>query len=181
MPNDPARGTAVDSVLRAYLSVSKAAIVVVGVAMLAFMVAVDSLEIVGRGLFGRSFSWVQEGAVLAAMWVYFFAYGLIAKDEEYIRVDFFVNRLGAQAQAVVGVVARLLTIAFHAILFWYAIDTYRFLGLFATPVLDWPESLFILPLLLGAADITITELILLYWHLVGRAPVREPHVLPEAD
>jgi TRAP-type C4-dicarboxylate transport system permease small subunit len=64
---------------------------------------------------------------------------------------------------------------------WFAVETYRFLGLFTTPVLDWSESLFVLPLLLGAADITITELIHLYWHLVGRSPVREPHILPEAD
>lgn len=180
MPPSSRRG-ALDAVLRGYLAVSKQAILVVALAMLAVMVAVDSLEIVGRGLFNRSFNWVQEAAVLAAMWVYFFAYGLVAKDEEYIRVDFFASRLGLRAQAVVAVVARLLTIAFHATVFWFAIETYRFLGLFTTPVLDWSESLFVLPLLLGAADITITELIHLYWHLTGRAPARTPHILPEAD
>ncbi len=181
MPDEQGRRAAVDAVLRAYLVVSKRAVVVVAVTMLAFMVAVDSLEIVGRGLFHRSFNWVQEVAVLAAMWVYFFAYGLIAKDEEYIRVDFFASRLGVRAQAAIAIIARLLTVAFHATVLWFALETYRFLGLFTTPVLDWPESLFVLPLLLGAADITITELIHLYWHLVGRLPARAPHILPEAD
>src|SRR5262245_56251517 len=135
MPAEPA-GRPVDAVLRAYLTVSKAIVLVAAVAMLAFMVAVDSLEIVGRGLFHRSFNWVQEIAVLAAMWVYFFAYGLIAKDEEYIRVDFFASRLGPRAQAAVALVARLLTIAFHATVVWFGIETFRFLGLFTTPVLD---------------------------------------------
>jgi len=183
MPTDPARRP-LDAVLRGYLVASKRAIVVIAIAMLAFMVAINSLEIVGRGLFNRSFNWVQEAAVLAAMWVYFFAYGLIAKDEDYIRVDFFANRLGPRAQALVGVAARVLTIAFHATVLWFAFETYRFLGLFTTPVLDWPESLFVLPLLLGAADITITELIHLYWQLAGRAPaVPGPprDIVPEAD
>ena len=181
MADHQGRGAAVDAALRCYLDASKRAITVIGIAMLVFMVAVDSLEIVGRGLFNRSFNWVQEAAILAAMWVYFLAYGLVAKDEEYIRVDFFASRLGARARTAVGIVARLLTIAFHVVLFWFAIETYRFLGLFTTPVLDWPESLFVLPLMLGAVDIAITELILLYWHLSGRAPERVPHVLPEAD
>jgi TRAP-type C4-dicarboxylate transport system permease small subunit len=170
-----------DAVLRAYLAISKAVVTVVSIAMLVVMLAVDTLEIGGRGLFGRSFGWVQEGAVLAAMWVYFFAYGLIAKDEEYIRVDFFVTRLGHGVQAAIGVISRLLTIAFHAAVLWFGIGTFRFLGLFTTPVLDWPESLFVLPLLLGAADIALTELIHLYWQLAGRAPQRVPHVVPEAD
>src|SRR5882724_5601254 len=172
MPPNPEHRP-LDTVLRAYLRLSKAVVLVVAIAMLALMLAVDSLEIVGRGLFGRSFNWVQEGAVLAAMWVYFFAYGLIAKDEEYIRVDFFASRLGVRAQAAVGLLARVLTITFHATVLWFAVETYRFLGLFTTPVLDWSESLFVLPLLLGAGDITITELIHLYWHLVGRSPARE--------
>lgn len=177
----PARGAEIDTVLRAYLSASKAVVAVVAIAMLAFMVAVDGLEIAGRSLFNRSFAWVQETAILAAMWVYFFAYGLVAKDEEYIRVDFFVSRLGERAQAAIAVLARLLTLAFHVTVLWFAFGTYRFLGLFTTPVLGWPESLFVLPLLIGAADIAVTELIYLYWQIVGRVPARAPHVLPEAD
>lgn len=181
MADHQGRGAAVDAALRCYLDASKRAVSAVGIAMLALMVALYGLEIVGRGPFNRSFNWIQEVAILAAMWVYFLAYGLVAKDEEYIRVDFFASRLGPRAQAAVGLAARLLTIAFHVTLFWFAIETYAFLGLFTTPVLDWPESLFVLPLMLGAVDIAITETILLYWHLVGRAPQRLPHVLPEAD
>ena len=51
---------------------------------------------------------------------------------------------------------------------WFAVETYRFLGLFTTSVLIWPESLFVLPILIGAIDIVITELIYLYWALDGR-------------
>ena len=61
---------------------------------------------------------------------------------------------------------------------WFALETYRFLGMFTTSVLIWPESLFVLPILIGAIDILITELIYLYWVLTrpirrrARAPCR---------
>jgi TRAP-type C4-dicarboxylate transport system permease small subunit len=153
--------TRVDSVLRRYLAVSKRAIGVASIVMLVYMVAANGLEIGGRNLFGLSFGWVQETSILAAMWVYFLAYALIAKDGEYIRVEFFVDRLGDAWRARVTLLARLLTMAFYGIVFWFAIETHAFLGLFRTSVLDWPESLFVLPLLLAAFDIVVTETIYL--------------------
>lgn len=170
----------VDTVLRAYLSVTKRIIVAVAVGVLMLMVAVNGLEIVGRGLFQRSFNWVQEVSILAAMWIYFFAYALIAKDEEYIRVDFLANMLSEPRRRAVSILARLVTIGFHATVTWYAVETYRFLSLFRTSVLDWPESLFVLPILLGAADIVVTELIYLRWQLAGApAPVRR--IVPDTE
>ena len=162
------RGT-LDSVLRSYLVVSKRVVTVVAIAFLALMVGVNSVEIVGRGLFGRSFVWVQEISIISAMWVYFFAYGLIAKDRDYIRVDVLANMMGLPARAALDIFARLATIGFHAVVVWFGIETWRFLELFRTSILDWPESLFVLPILLGAADILITELIHLRWSLAGRA------------
>jgi TRAP-type C4-dicarboxylate transport system permease small subunit len=157
-------------VLRSYLSVSKRVVLAVSIAALALMVAINGIEIVGRGMFGRSFVWVQEVSIMSAMWVYFFAYGLIAKDEEYIRVDLFANLAGPAAKAITAVFARLATIAFHATVLWFGIEAWRFLGLFRTSILDWPESLFVLPILIGAADILITELIHLRTSLVGPRP-----------
>lgn len=169
------RAAAVDAALRAYLAISKRVVAIVAVGMLLLMVVINGVEIIGRGGFGRSFTWVQEVSIISAMWVYFFAYGLIAKDEEYIRVDIVANLLGEGAQHVLTVFARLATIAFHAIVLWFAVETWQFLGLFRTSVLDWPESLFVLPIMLGAADIFATELVYLFWTLVGRLPPPRPH------
>jgi TRAP-type C4-dicarboxylate transport system permease small subunit len=169
------RAAAVDTALRACLAISKRIIAIVAVAMLVLMVVINGIEIVGRGGFARSFTWVQEVSIIAAMWVYFFAYGLIAKDDEYIRVDIVANLLGDGARHMLTVFARLATIAFHAIVLWFAFETWKFLGLFRTNVLDWPESLFVLPILLGAADILMTELVYLYWTLSGRLPPPAPH------
>ena len=174
--------SAVDTVLRGYLRVTKAIVLIVSIAVLVLMVGLNGLEIVGRGMFNRSFTWVQEVSILAAMWVYFFAYGLVAKDEEYIRVDFAVNLMGEGARRQIGLVARLLTILFHALVFWLAIEIHRMQSLFTTSVLEWPESLFTVPIILGAADIAITECIYLYWQLAGRVVEHAPvEIIAEAD
>lgn len=172
---EPGSAATVDAVLRSCLAISKRIVAVVAVAMLILMVVINGIEIVGRGGFARSFTWVQEVSIIAAMWVYFFAYGLIAKDDEYIRVDIVANLLGEAARHALTVFARIATIAFHAIVLWFAFETWRFLGLFRTSILDWPESLFVLPIMLGAADILATELVYLYWTLAGRLPPPRPH------
>ena len=107
--------------------------------MFAFMAAINGLEIVGRGFFSVSFSWVQEVSILSAMWIYFFAYALIAKNEEYIRVDFAAKLMPEAWQYAVDIFVRLVTIFFQGMVAWFAVETYRFLGMFTTSVLIWPE------------------------------------------
>ena len=180
--NETGRGGtqgAVDAILRVYLELSRRIVIAVSCAMFAFMVAINGLEIVGRGFFSVSFSWVQEVSILGAMWVYFFAYALIAKNEEYIRVDFAVKLMPEAWQYAIDIFARLVTILFQGLVAWFALETYRFLGLFTTSVLIWPESLFVLPILIGAVDILITELIYLYWVLMRR-PLPAPRAMPAA-
>ena len=168
-----------DKFLRAYLDVSGKAVIAVSVAFFALMVAINGLEIAARAAFATSFSWVQEVSILSAMWIYFFAYALIAKNEVYIRVDFAVQLMPVPWQRWVDIFARLVTIAFHAVVAWFAVETFQFLGMFKTSVLIWPESLFVLPLLIGAFDIAITETIYFYWQLTGSPPPHpHPHPLP---
>jgi len=175
---DGARGK-VDTILRAYLDVSRRIVIAVSCAFFAFMVAVNGLEITARALFSTSFSWVQEVSILSAMWVYFFAYALIAKNEEYIRVDFAAQLMPESWRRAVDIFARITTIVFHVVVAWFAVETFQFLGMFTTSVLVWPESLFVLPLLIGAFDIAITEAIYFYWQLTGNLP-SHPHPLPAA-
>jgi TRAP-type C4-dicarboxylate transport system permease small subunit len=169
----------VDAALHAYLVVTRKIVIAVSCAFFAFMVAINALEIISRALFSTSYSWVQEVSILGAMWVYFFAYGLIAKNEEYIRVDFAVQLMPQSLRRVIDIFARLVTIGFHCVVAWFAVETFRFLGMFETAVLNWPEYLFVLPLLIGAFDIAITELIYFYWQLKG-TPALHPHPFPAA-
>jgi len=180
MASDPIRErSAFDDALRLYLSTTKSIVLGVSVAVLVLMVAINGLEIAGRGLFQRSFTWVQEVSIIAAMWVYFAAYAVIAKDDEYIRVDILAGVLSASARRAMTVFAHLATIVFHATVLWFAYETWKFLGLFRTSILDWPESLFVVPIVISAADILITELIHLRWVLAGREHLRLRNEPPE--
>lgn len=174
-PPDTNAATMLDRVSDTYLALSRAIILAVSIGMFALMVAVNALEIIGRALFGTSFSWVQEISILAAMWVYFFAYALVAKNDEYIRVDLLAHYLPPSANLWMDILARLAVVVFHAVVLWFGIETFRFLGLFTTSVLDWPESLFVLPIVLGSGDILLTELIRLRRIFLGNQPPPAPH------
>jgi len=141
--NETGRGGtqgAVDAILRVYLDLSRRIVIAVSCAMFAFMVAINGLEIVGRGFFSISFSWVQEVSILGAMWVYFFAYALIAKNEEYIRVDFAVKLMPEAWQYAVDIFARLTTIFFQGMVAWFAVETYRFARALSHAIADIKAS-----------------------------------------
>jgi C4-dicarboxylate transporter DctQ subunit len=158
-----------DAVFSAYLRVSTVVIRGVGIAMLAIMTAVSASEVAARALFQVSFSWSQEVSVLAAMWVYFFAYALVAKNNDYLRVDFVVRQFPRAVQRQLAAISRIVVLGFYAVVVWYSVQTLGFLRLFHTEVLELPEYLLILPLTLGAADVVVTELIYLVRQLRGQS------------
>src|SRR4051812_18856020 len=123
---DGRRGT-LDALLRFYLAVTRKIVIWVSCTFFALMVAINGLEIVGRAFFSVSFSWVQEVSILSAMWIYFFAYALIAKNEEYIRVDFAAQLMPEPWRRATDIFARLVTILFHGLVAWFSVETYRFL------------------------------------------------------
>ena len=131
------------------------------------MVAINSAEIAYRFSFTRGLNWVQELSIILAMTLYFFAYALIAKDREYIRVELFARMLGPAGRRRLGIATRLVVIVFHCMLVWYAAKTTKFAALFETPVLGWPEWVFYAPMVAGCADIVVTELVYLSWQLRG--------------
>lgn len=139
------------------------------------MVAINTAEIVHRVLFTRGLNWVQELSIILAMTLYFFVYALIAKDREYIRVELFVRMLGPASRRSLGIAIRLVILVFHVLLVWCAVVTTKFATLFQTPVLSWPEWVFYAPLVVGCADIVLTELVYFAWQLRGIDTDQRPH------
>jgi TRAP-type C4-dicarboxylate transport system permease small subunit len=171
----------VDSAFTAYLRISSWVVRVVAMAMIIAMTGVSGLEIGARAFLGISLAWAQEVSILAAMWVYFFAYALVAKQHDYIRVEFLVGLLPPAGRQAVALAGRFVIIGFYATVCWYSVKTVGFLSLFHTDVLELPEYLFVLPLLLGTLDIVVTELIFLQWQLRGRpVPGSDPQPTPHA-
>ena len=139
--------------------------------MLAVMVTISSAEIVYRFLFVGGLNWVQELSLILAMTLYFFAYAWIAKDREYIRIELFARMLGPDGRRWLSIATRLVVLVFQAMLVWYAWKTALYARAFETSVLSWPEWVFTAPIVVGCADIVVTELIYLVWQLRG---VEEP-------
>ena len=133
------------------------------------MVVINAAEIGYRFLYSRSLNWVQELSIVIAMTLYFFVYALIAKDREYIRIELFTRLLAPAARARLEIAIRLLVLAFHAMVVWYAVKTAKFSALFETPVLGWSEWVFYAPIAIGSADIVVTELIYLRENLSRHA------------
>jgi TRAP-type C4-dicarboxylate transport system permease small subunit len=158
----------VDNAFAAYLRISSWVVRIVAMAMIIAMTGVSALEIGARAFLGISLAWAQEVSILAAMWVYFFAYALVAKQHDYIRVEFLVGLLPPAGRQALALAGRVVVIGFYATVCWYSFKTVGFLSLFHTDVLELPEYLFVLPLLLGTLDIVVTELIFLQWQLRGR-------------
>jgi TRAP-type C4-dicarboxylate transport system permease small subunit len=153
----------------AYLRGSGLVLRVLGVSALALMVGSHALEIGWRFIHTRGLSWVHEFSVIAAMFLYFLTYAEISKKRDYVRLDLLEQRLPDTMRRHLSTAIRVLVIVFHGMVAWHALTTVRFVAAFSTTVLEWPETVFYLPLLVGCADIVLTESIHLIRHLQGRS------------
>ena len=151
-----------------YLDVSAATIQWVAAVVLIAMVGINATEIFYRTTFSIGLNWVQELSLVLAMVLYFLTYALIAKNREYIRIELFARSLPPGARKVLSMLIRLVVLAFHACVAWYAVRTVQFAAMFELPILGVGEWVYYLPLALGSADIVLTELIFLSWQLRGK-------------
>lgn len=144
-----------------YLQWSSRLVALVAGASLAVAVGVNAWNVVLRYGWNAGTVWHQEVALLAAFSIYFFAYGLIAKRQAYIRIEFFTGLLPASAQRFILIVNRVLVIGFHGLMFVFCLAAIELVWDEVTWILELPEALFFVPLTVGSLDIAITEVILL--------------------
>ena len=167
-----------DEAFRLYIKYSEVVVRVVSALALLLMTLVSALEVIMRGLFGVSLAWAQELSILAAMWVYFFAYALLAKRYDYLRVELIFDMLPLPARTIIAPLSRAVVILFFGMVFVMAVGQLGFLSLFRTNVLEVPEYVMTVPIILGALDIILTELIYLYWQLRGDPVPGSAHIAP---
>lgn len=144
-----------------YLRVTHFGMSAIALVMFIVMLAANSYNILLRSLFEAGITWHQEISILAAFWIYFGAYALVSKDDSYIRIELVVDRLAQAVRRPLLVCIRLTIIGFHAFLFVLCLKTFHIVSLYETPILQWPEYLFYIPLTVGTADIVLTECIYL--------------------
>lgn len=145
----------------AYLCLSARVLQAFSIAVLAAMTAINTLNIAARALFRADFEWTQEVLMIGAMGIYFLSVALIAKGNIDIRIDAVLRVLPPYWQRALGLGARVGALVFQCIVLWLAIDTWSFVRVFRTPVLEFSEAIFFIPVIVGAADMAITEAIYL--------------------
>jgi TRAP-type transport system small permease protein len=142
-----------------YLRLSTVIVKAISIFVLAFMVVINAVNITSRALLNVDNEWTQEVSMIAAMVLYFFSITLVAKQRGDIRMDFFARSLPMVWQRALDLFARLVVLVFQSAVLWLSIVTLQFVGIFQTPVLELPESVFYIPVIVGAADFLLTELI----------------------
>jgi len=157
-----------EPLFRAYLKVSGFLFNLIASVMFCIMLAVNAYNIILRSLFDQGTMWHQEISIMAAFWIYFAAYGILAKERGYISVEYFVNRLPKGLEQFFSIFARILTVIFHAVLGYFGIVSIKAAGIYQTPILGWSETIYFVPLLVGTFDIFITESIFLFRSLAAR-------------
>src|SRR5439155_1238234 len=100
----------VDRIGRAYLKITGWLLRAAAILLLSIMVAINAAEVVVRGATGGGLGWAQELSIILAMGLYFLCYALVAKEDEFIRVEILVKSLPIRLQTVIGIVVRLVII-----------------------------------------------------------------------
>ncbi len=139
----------------------------VSIGVLAAMVVINAVNITARAVFHNDLGWTQEVSLMGAMVIYFFSFALISKANADIRIEFMVRLLPAGWQHALGIMSRLAVLGFQCTIVWLAVDTMMFVRIFRTPVLEISEAVFFLPVIAGAVDIALTEVIHLTQQMRG--------------
>lgn len=161
MPPLPSTIARLEPVFHWYLRISRWLLATVAGVMFCGMLLANGYNIFMRSVTGQGTVWHQEVSIMAAFWIYFAAYALLSKDRGYITIDFLFHRLPARAAGVLHALTVILTMLFQGYLALLAVEVLESAGFLTTPVLNWSERIYVLPLLVGAVDIAVTELIFL--------------------
>ena len=74
---------------------------------LAVMVAINSFNIVWRGIFDHAFGWVFGWTLLLFVWMLLLGFFAYVRDRRDVQVDIFMTRLPRPARKVMGIFAAL--------------------------------------------------------------------------
>lgn len=126
-------------------------ILLISVAILVCLVSAVSLEIVLRGFFNHSLSWIHETATLLAAWFYFLGIVVVYHNSRDISVSLVVNRFHGRVRAAIE---RLHHLVAGGVYLWVAYESWRLVQIqwpFSTPGVGFPRMVFTLPLVVGCA------------------------------
>ena len=121
------------------------------------MVAMTSINVFSRYLFGKSFPFAEEVAYLMFAWCVFIGACDAYRTKGMVAVDVFVDRMPASVQRVIGIFVDLLLIAVNAVLAYLSIKICISGWARRTPSLAIPYTFMYLPVAISFTIMAITS------------------------
>lgn len=120
------------------------------IALIVAMAAVVNLQIISRYLFDHPFMWAEEVTRLTLVWVTFLGGGLLLRRGSEIMVDSFVALLPARARLWADLSRDVVLVALYSAVIVVAWGVARSVGSMPLIATDWPTSLLVWPVCIGA-------------------------------
>ena len=126
-------------------------ILVLGVVLLAVLVATTLLQVLSRYVLRHPFDWTEEAARYIFVWVAMLGAGMAAKDRAHFFVDLLLERMPPTLRKYVTVFIGAVSSAFLLVISWAAVELALSNGVQDSPVLTIPMSIpyFAIPVGLG--------------------------------
>ena len=109
------------------------------------------LQIIGRYLFTRPVSWTEELSRYLLAGIVAFATPIVARRDQYIRVDVLLNRIPERPRTIIKSVLDGLTAVFLLVMAYHAISYVQIGRLQVSPVLRIPMQYIFTSVLIGPA------------------------------
>ena len=126
-------------------------ILVLGVVLLAVLVATTLLQVLSRYVLRHPFDWTEEAARYIFVWVAMLGAGMAAKDRAHFFVDLLLERMPPTLRKYVTMFIGVVSSAFLLVISWAAVELALSNGVQDSPVLTIPMSIpyFAIPVGLG--------------------------------
>jgi TRAP-type C4-dicarboxylate transport system permease small subunit len=126
-------------------------ILVLGVVLLALLVATTLLQVLSRYVLSKPLDWTEEAARYIFIWVAMLGAGIAAKDRAHFFVDLILERMPSTLRKYVTVLIGTISSIFLLVISWAALELALSNGVQDSPVLTIPMSIpyFAIPVGLG--------------------------------
>ena len=107
------------------------------------------------------FWWTEEGARLCLVWLTFLGASILSREQQHIRMDFFIQKLGKRGQLIAGLFSSAVSIAFFVLVLWTSRTVVPKLLHQTTFSLEWSRLTFFSAMLVGIGLMLLYTLVIL--------------------
>ena len=139
----------------------------IAIVLMMVLVIIITAGIIARYFFNSPFFWTEELATLLFIWIAFLAAAVAAARKKFIVVDYFIAKIPPSVQVIIGIVSDLLIMVFLGMVIVGAVLLLPQMHTRFSVALEFPRSLYFLPVLISSLLIFIVDLESLFQRLIS--------------